>query len=228
MARKLLGIPRSRPRPEVRRLVHSGDFAVVTEPAIQVIATTYGPGGYTMHLPDGPVVVYVGHAQNAEDVSDLPAVRGLARGRRTLIGVDPRGFGHTAAQTCSSEGFFDAYGSDYLYAATGEMLGESYLGRRVYDVLQVVDALTDAAPIDIAGRGVGSVIAAFAALLHPAIAGVTLLNYLPSYALLLEDPLANWPLSSLLRGVLTHFDLPDVYGELGDRLVLKSPWKAVI
>jgi hypothetical protein len=44
--------------------------------------------------------------------------------------------------------------------------------------------------------------------------------------LLAATPMATWPLSSLLRGVLEHFDLPDVYKALGRRLTEDRPWNA--
>ena len=237
-ARRLLAIPGKRPQTQIRKLVHyqatgkqggrTGQFAVVTEPGIQSILTVHGQTDGIMHLPSRSLILYVGHAQSAEDLEGVPAVRALCRGKRNVVAVDPRGFGYTASETCGTSDFFAPYGSDYLYAATAEMLGESFLGRRVQDVLSVIDCLEDAASIEIVGRGVGSVIAAFAALLHPAVGDITLLHYLPSYSMLLEDPLANWPLSSLLRGVLRHFDLPDVYQSLRKRLHLRNPWGAVI
>jgi hypothetical protein len=77
--------------------------------------------------------------------------------------------------------------------------------------------------ITLMGRGLGSVLAAFAGFLHPSRPSVHLESYLPSFDLLCRDPLANWPLSSLPRGVLRYFDLPDVYRALGKRLRLGKP-----
>jgi hypothetical protein len=77
--------------------------------------------------------------------------------------------------------------------------------------------------VEIVGRGLGSVLAAFAGFLHPSRPRVRLLDYLPSFDLLCRDPLANWPLSTLPRGVLRAFDLPDVYHALGKRLALGKP-----
>jgi hypothetical protein len=57
---------------------------------------------------------------------------------------------------------------------------------------------------------------------------VKLIDYLPSYESLVSHDLARWPLSALLRGVLRHFDLPDVYRTLGGRLTRERPWDAVL
>jgi dienelactone hydrolase len=201
-------------------------FVVETEPGIRVVVTTYGPEHPAMHPPAGKVVLYVGHASGEEDVAAVPEVRALTQGKRSLAVVDPRGFGQSRAKTCGSKDFFEPYGSDYLYAAAGEMLGESYLGRRVYDVYRTVDFFlaNGASETSLFGRGLGSIIVTFAALLHPSRPGVRIMHYLPGYEILTEHPLACWPLSSLLRGVLAEFDLPDVYKVLGGRLSKIEPW----
>jgi pimeloyl-ACP methyl ester carboxylesterase len=144
--------------------------------------------------------------------------------------VDPRGIGDSRPSTCGDDAFLCPYGSDYLYAATGEMLGESLLGRRVHDVLCSIDFLLEngAEEVRLAGRGLGSITAAFAALIHPERPRVRLLDYLPSYESLIRDDLARWPLSTLLRGVLRHFDLPDVYRALQGRLTRERPWDPVM
>ena len=238
-ARKLLGMPKASGVPAYRTLMNSWNFgkppeqlfqyAVETEEGVRAILTTYGPRQRMMHPPTGRVTLYVGHVCGQEDVANIPELRKCSRSReRALVVCDPRGIGQSAARTCGSVDFFDLYGSDYLYAAQGEMLGESYLGRRVFDVLRVVDLLAakGARPVDLLGRGLGSVIVAFAALLHPARPRARVFHYLPSYELVARTPGSTWPLSSLLRGVLKRFDLPDVYRALGRRLTKDRPWGA--
>jgi hypothetical protein len=201
---------------------------VETEPGVQALVTTYGLPHPTMHPPPGLVTLYVGHVSGVDDVRNIKAVRALARSRARLAVAAPRGTGETMAQTCGCTDFFAPYGSDYLYASTGEMLGESYLGRRVLDVLRSMDFLLagGATEVRLLGRGLGAITAAFAALLHPAAPRVRILNYLPSYESIIRSPTFGWPLSSLLRGCLRHFDLPDVYRALGARLTKSQPWDA--
>jgi hypothetical protein len=238
-ARRLLGLPLAAgPVPEYRAVMHSRNFdplpgqrfqfAVLSEPGVQVILTTFGPDHPMMHPPTGDVTLYVGHTSGQEDVARLPELRKLARGGGSLVVVDPRGLGQSRPQTCGSKDFFDPYGSDYLYAAQGEMLDQPLLGRRVFDLLAVMDLLRakGARRIDLLGRGLGSVLVAFAALLHPCRPKARIFDYLPSYELLATTPIATWPLSSLLRGVLLHFDLPDVYKALGKRLTKERAWDA--
>jgi hypothetical protein len=224
-------------------LAQQQQFAVEVEEGIQAMVTTYGRPHASMHLPEGPCTLYVGHISSEADVERAildESVRGsdgwgLIRRRledadRSFAAVDPRGFGQSLAKTCGSERFFEPYGADFLYASVSDQLGESYLGKRVGDVLCVVEALRQAGAgdIELVGRGFGSVITAFAALFDPSEPRVVLINYLPSYHLLTQDPLADWPLSLLVRGVLRELDLPDVYESLSERLTLVDPWGAVL
>jgi len=108
------------------------------------------------------------------------------------------------------------------------MLGESYFGRRVYDVYKAIDFAYEngATDLTLKGRGLGSLLVTFAAFLHPMKPKVEIYNYLPSFEIISNTPLSEWPLSSLLRGALKHFDLEDIYKALGKRLKKKSPWNA--
>jgi hypothetical protein len=237
---KLLSIPPTAGTPHFRCLHHYNgvkedppwlsQFAVESEPGIQVILTTYGSGLRKMHLPTGPVLVYVGHADAQEDLRTNSYARQLLDEPQPLVAVEPRGFGITTATTSNSTDFFFSHGSDGLYGAIGEILGESYLGRRVYDLLRALDCLmaNGSTSIRLIGRGVGSVIVAFAGALHPSSPSVHLQDYLPTYRTLLEDPLACWPLSSLAYGALHEVDLPNVYHMLEheSRLELGRPWDA--
>lgn len=206
-----------------------GQFAVETEPGVEAIVTAYGDFAEAMLPPAGAVTLYVGHISADDDVRRIADVQRLSR-RPGFVTVDPRGIGQSQARTCGSRRFFESYGPDYLYASTGEMLDESYLGRRVFDVMRTIDFLLayGATEVSLVGRGLGAVTAAFAALLHPARPRVRLINYLPSYTLLTRSPQYAWPLSAILRGCLLRFDLPDVYRVLGKRLRRGAPWNAAM
>jgi len=237
-AARLLGIPQTKMSPPAYRALGysfetdllgiKGVFAIEPEPRIQTIVTTFWQSESFMHPPTGCVTLYVGHTTGLDDVRQIKEIRLLAAGKQPFAVVDPRGTGTTMAETCRCNDFFHPYGSDYLYAVTGEMLGESYLGRRVFDVLRTIDFLLDngAEEVRLMGRGIGSVTAIFAALLHPSKPRVKLINYLPSYELIATSPYYKWPLSSLLRGCLPHFDLPDIYRAMNHRLIKSKPWNA--
>jgi hypothetical protein len=64
----------------------------------------------------------------------------------------------------------------------------------------------------------------FVGFLHPSKPAVRIFDYLPSYEMIATGRYSLWPLSALLRGVLRHFDLPDLYRLLGSRLSRRQPW----
>lgn len=238
-AMRLLSMPKIKAPPRMRPLRDSGgydeatgkgiEFAIETEPGVHAILEVYGKSHkLTVHPPQGRLRLFVGDTSSFEDVRDVPEVNAMLKDGIQLLSLDPRGLGQSQPKTCGAKEFFEPYGADYLYASTAEMLGDSYLGGRVFDLLRTMDLLyaEGAAEMELAGRGMGSVIVAFAALLHKSKPKVRLLGYLPSYQTILDSPRAKWPLSSMLRGVLRHFDLPDVYRELGPRLKKSSPWNA--
>ncbi len=223
--------------PHFRYLRHSGghipaigkgyQFAVETEPGIQVILTMFGDLENFCRRPVGSVSLYVGHLSSEEDCAELPWLqRRLVDGER-ILAADLRGTGQSFPTTCGSSEPLEPYGSDYMYASYGSMMGESYLGRRVYDLLRAIDFLEDGgATVNLIGRGVGSVPAVLAALLHRSRPACEIVNYLPSYELLIDRPLHNWPFSCLMENCLAAFDLPDLYAALGEQLQKREPWGA--
>lgn len=198
-------------------------FAVETEPGIQAILYALPRKGRLFHFPrDKRATVYVPH---------LSAVREAAKGKAPkadpLFAVDVRGVGQLTPQTCNRRDFFSAYDCDYFYASHGHMLSEPYCGRRVHDLLRVLDLFEAQGygAVHLVGRGLGAITAAFAACLHPLVKQVTLYNALLSYHDLTQVPVQSWPWSSMVFGILKQFDLPDCYRELeGKKLTLVTPW----
>ena len=143
-----------------------------------------------------------------------------------LYALDVRGLGESMPE--DKERFFQPYGMDYMFHGFGLLLGESYLGRRVHDVLSTMDLLVHegAKEIHLYGRGQGSLLALFAGILHDNIASVTLKNAPPSYSSWVHAPLVAWPAVNFLRDALKVFDLPDCMEALGDKLTLIEPWGA--
>jgi hypothetical protein len=78
--------------------------------------------------------------------------------------------------------------------------------------------------IDLYGRGQGALLALFAGVLHRKSGSVTLKNGPGSFLEWTKAPLVLWPASNFPRGILKHFDVPDCYEFLGDRLTLIEPW----
>jgi hypothetical protein len=68
--------------------------------------------------------------------------------------------------------------------------------------------------IHLVAKGWGTIPATFAGVLSDKVTQVTLKHSLKSYADIAENAEFNWPLSSLVPGVLKHFDLTDCYRDL--------------
>lgn len=200
-------------------------FAVESEPGIQVILTMFGDLENPCRLPEGDLILYTGHVDSEQDCSDRPWLRRKLDAGERILAVDVRGMGQSMPATCGTRSLLEPYGADYMYASYGSMTGQSYLGRRVFDLLCAMNLmLENGASIGLAGRGLGAVVASLAGLLHGSRPRCEIADYLPSYQLLFDCPLHNWPLSTFIEGCLAEFDLPDIYAALGDRLALRNPW----
>ncbi len=233
LLRRVLALPRKRPVPCYRILRNRGRdappyaqhsvFAVETEPGTQAICHLFAPEMFFHLVPPENCVVYVPHLSSLQDVAaDATPVK-----PDLLFAVDVRGMGQTRALTCNDTDFFAAYGNDYFYASYGLMLGRPCLGRRTLDLLTVLDLLEaeGCREVHLAGRGLGALTAAFAAVLHPLVTRVTLKNALLSFYELTQAPVQSWPLSAMAPGVLRQFDLADCFRALlPKRLRILAPW----
>jgi len=236
--RARLHLPR-RARPAPYRVVHplrparegvrrGTAFAVETGPGVVALMHLVDAGGGVFALPRcRRATVYVPHISAARD-----AAAGHIPAGKVVFAVEVRGMGQVAPDTCGDADFFNPYGADYMYADHAAMLGESYCGQRVHDLLCALDVLAAGGCEDVhlIGRGLGSIWATFAACCHPAVRRVTLRNSLRSYHELTQVDVYRWPLSSLVEGVLNDFDLPDCHRLLRRtrRLRLVDPWDAMM
>lgn len=210
-------------------------LTVETEPGIQVMLRLWEAGRPATEAamrsqldPDRNIVVYVPHLSSDDDLFG----RQCPLRPPMLWTIDPRGMGPTLQTTClPGRDPMDNIGVEYACTAWALMLGESYLGRRVHDVLATLDLLESrgAQRVHLMGRGVGAIIAAFAGCLHPLVRRVTLRHAPRSFHELARTPWVRWPMSCLPWGVLRSFDLPDCYRLLRAKgLRLIDPWGAAM
>jgi len=202
-------------------------YSVETQPGIQALLTCLDDRAWMCRIPAGKeTTLYVPHLSADEDLREEPLARELAKAGRCFA-VDVRGRGESRPNSCGGN-YLTPYGSDFFYTYFAQMYGESYLGRRVFDLLRVLDLLESRGyrKINLAGRGFGSLPALFAAVLHPRAAHVTLKHAPLSYHEMTQDEDYKWPLSALPWGILKKLDLPDCYRALGKRLAIVEPWNA--
>lgn len=229
----LLALPESRPLPTYRvpRPIWDEDrvfarYAIETEGHIRAILRKRladPPYPYTLDV-EPEVHLYLPHVSSEADLEEDPLALAL-QDSPPLYALDVRGLGESLPEE-QRAGFFEPYGMDYMFHAFGGMLGESYLGRRVYDVLCTMDLLAaeGAEAIHLYGRGQGAVLAAFAALYHPTVATVALKNGPRSFLEWTQTPYVTWPAANCLAGILLVCDLPDVLRALGGRVQVIEPW----
>lgn len=201
-------------------------YAVETERDIRAIVhkRLTDPATAGVLEPESAASVWVPHTGCTEDfTSDPLAQQLLAAG--ALYGVDVRGLGESAPDD-EGRDFFHAYGMDYMMHGYGLLFGESYLGKRLHDLLSVLDLLTSQGTrqLHLYGRGQGAILALYAGVLHDRVRRVTLKNAPLSYVDWTRVPLVAWPTANVVRGALTAFDLPDVMRALGRRVRLIEPW----
>jgi hypothetical protein len=167
------------------------------------------------------VHIYLPHVSSEVDLAEDPLAVSLGC---PAYALDVRGLGQSLPEEGRQDGayggFFQSYGMDYMFHAYGLMLGQSYLGRRVYDVLSAMDLLVDrgARSIHLYGRGQGALLALFAALYHEGVASVTLKNGPRSVIEWTQVPRVTWPAANFVRGLLAVCDLPDCLRVLRERL----------
>ena len=217
-------ILRSRGNVAKKYACHSS-FAVETEPGIQAILHVFGNMDYFRFPQLKKVTLYIPHLSSQEDVIS----GNVPHGNKPLFALDVRGMGQTMALTCANDNFFAPYGSDYFYASYANMFGKVYLGRRVCDLLAVLNLLQNEGcrEVHLMGRGLGALTATFGACLHPLVKRVTLKNTLLSYYELTQTPVQSWPFSVMPNDILHYFDLPDCYRALAAKhLALITPWNS--
>jgi len=201
-----------------------GRYAIETERDIRAILRRVMPAGSDaeMSLDSPPTApLWLPHLSAEEDLAEQPLALCLAA-RGELFALDARGLGESMPDDHRS--FWNAYGMDYMAHGYATLMGESYLGRRVYDVLRTVDLLCDrgADSVHLYGRGQGAVLALLAAFVKDRIAHVTLLNMPPSFLGWAERPIVAWPAASFPPGILAHFDVPACLRALGERVTVRD------
>ncbi len=207
-------------------------YMVDTEPGIQSVVYRLNDEDHQSRPPQGvkKAILYVSHQSSDVELRKDSMLKQLIHENpeAAFYSCDVRGIGESRPNTCAQNAYLNPYGSDYFYAIHSIMLNRPYVGRRTLDVLRVIDWLkaTGHSEVHLVAAGWGSIPATFAAVLAEPVKQVTLKNALTSYSAIAESKTYNWPLSSLVPGILQHFDLPDCYALLKrtKKLHLIEPW----
>ncbi len=200
--------------------MHVTPYAVQTEPGIH--AVVYGIFSQVHYArPDGeeqPAALYLAGESAHEELRQDSSLC-FPDGAEHRYACDVRGIGESRPNTCGgSSTYYTPYGNDYFYAAHGIMLGRPLVAQRTWDILRTAQFLRSAGhpKLHLTARGWATIPATFAALLDPAFVTVELIEALESFTQAAETAIHQWPLSSMVPGVLQVCDLPECYRALAD------------
>ena len=222
-----------RPLPDRKYpLRHALPYMVETDPGVHAIVYRLTKEPLLSRPPRDShrAILYISHNSADEELRSEGLIRDLIAGdpEAAFYTCDVRGIGDSEPQTTSVNNRGE-YSTDDFYSSHGLMLDYPYVGQRTFDVLRVLDWLSGwgHGQVHLAAKGYGALPATFAALVSVHVTQVTLKNALHSYAEVAEAKDYRWPLSALVPGVLSSFDLPDCYRELKNKnLTLLAPWGA--
>ncbi len=124
--------------------------------------------------------------------------------------VDVRGIGESMPE--EKKNFFRPYGYDYMIDRYFFMLGKSYLGMRIYDVLSVIELFKakGCKKINLYGHSQGAIIGLFVCLFSDSIEKVFLNNLPQSFHSLASVPSTNLPSVNFPEGILRITDIPEI------------------
>jgi len=201
---------------------YAATYAVETEEGFTIPVYRLSDTELISRPPSGikRAILYVSHLSADNELREESFLRELilSEPASAVYACDVRGIGESKPNTCGDD-FFGSYGNDYFYAAHCIMLNSPYTGQKTFDLLRIIDWLISCGHEDIhvVAKGWGTIPATFAAVISENVKQVTFKNALSSYSEIAENEEFNWPLSTLLPGVLKHFDLPDCYRELNSK-----------
>ena len=144
------------------------------------------------------------------------------------MAVDLRGIGET--QQTTQRKFTGTTGTDWKDVFTAYLLGRSYVGMRAEDVLICTRFLKQQhkGPVELVAVGGVGVPAIHAAALEPDLfASVKLVRTLTSWSNVIELGRSVNQQVNAVHGALTSYDLPNLAGTLGDKLIVKEPLDAL-
>jgi dienelactone hydrolase len=211
---------------------HATPYAIETEEGIFAFVYRLADQVHYSRPPKGQeaAILYVSHHSADVELRDEPLIPAVmnAEPQATLYAMDVRGVGESRPDTCGGpDRYLTAYGSDYFYAIHGVMLDRPYPGQRTFDVLRVLDWLTEVGhtSVHLVAKGWGTIPGTFASVLSDRVTRVTLKHPLTSFSAVARSETYSWPLSSFVPGVLREFDLDDCYRVLGaKKLQTIEPW----
>lgn len=215
--------PNPEKKPRIAVETEQGIFAIIKYPEIE--------GSIFRIPPLKEVTIYLPFVDVDNEFENEPLLKEYVESERPVFVTSLRGFGETLYQTAHfNEDFTKLYSEDYLYASYCLMYDFPFAGRRVYDLLRVVQLLKSCGyeSFELVGRGPAALSALYAAPFIPEVKKVRIKNCIPSFEDMVVSDLHLWPMSVLIPDLLLHFDLPDIVEHLKKEKEVEiiEPWDA--
>jgi dienelactone hydrolase len=158
------------------------------------------------------ILLAAAEGRNSEAAKEFAEV--FAGAGFSVISADLRGWGETAC-TRPKKARFEW---DEFLAWRAMEMGRPLVGMRVQDLLAVAGAMAgEHRRIYAVGVGAAGVVALHAAAVEPKLAGVATWRTMRSYREAMQRRDFSEPVSSLVWGALTAYDLPEIRRRLGSR-----------
>ncbi len=167
-----------------------------------------------------PTLVVVG-ADQKEALAASSIVTGAAGRPRRVLLLDLRGLGTTSPKS-AAPGRESPFGPDWREAFMALAIDRPLLGQRAAELLDVLETLDaerggkTSTGFHVVGAGTSGPVVLHAALLDERglIKKLTIQNSLVSWSNVVEKGLSRDQMSSVVPGVLAHYDLPDLAARL--------------
>jgi dienelactone hydrolase len=231
--RKIAGIRRLEeiPKPKVeehgiieRDGYHIKKIIIKPEEGIYVTTLLFVPSEKT----DKTAVIYLHEKGKATDAASGGPIEKLVKAGRLVMAVDLRGVGETHG--VGQRYFMPYFGTDGQDFYIAYVLGRSYVGMRVEDLLVCTRFLRQKqpGPVSLIATGHVGIPALHAAALEPDLFdSVKLIHSLVSWSNVVEMGKSQDQLVNTVHGALTVYDLPNLAATLGDKLIVEEPLDAL-
>lgn len=217
---KVLNIPRTIKVPSFRQLRHARVpggtplFRMGVETDKGILVTIYSQG--RAHFFKEKMELLISEKGSYDHLAGLKPFDLAAEVR----GVDYRGCGDSMPYG----GLYEAYDQDYHYSSLGVMWNEPLIGRKVFDILNVIRFLPTQGvkEIRLRSEGLGIIPAIFAAVLSDVPVKLYLDGPVPTYTGHVLDPKAPLPQSFVPGGILKVTDLDELVKLFPDRFIIRK------
>lgn len=171
---------------------------------------------YRHSYPPKRIIISVN--DNAQQRDSVRAHWVASRSDAILVSVDVRGTGETMDKTEMNDPKY--FSKDYRNAMLALHIGKPLVGQRMNDILNVVEFIRadknlKNLPITINAVGLVAIPALHALFLNSDIKDVYVYQSVPSYQVMLNQPLAKDRYGAVIANVLNYYDLPDLINWIG-------------